>query len=307
MASPLADTSGEMAMSTLSIIRVRRIAAFTTALAVAGLFGVASPARADKDTAPGQQKKQSPPSSSSGSSGSSGSSAPSANDPGQAPAGNNGTVKINDSAVDDGPNNEPHVACTFWVNFYGYDAGTQSASMTFEPWAPTGGGSATTLSTSWTSAERTGGNQLDKAYGPVDLSAALAGITPHPQQGYHVKLTVHVTGSQGSDVKHKVFWIQPCETSAPPAVGSTEGGTTAPEVEGTHTEKSSNASVEAVSTTRALAAPVKTEVLGEVITRQPSNLARTGLGVTAMVLWALALLGLGILLVRASRTRHGNS
>ena len=34
---------------------------------------------------------------------------------------------------------------------------------------------------------------------------------PHPQQGYHVKLTIHTPGSIGADTKHKVFWVEPCE------------------------------------------------------------------------------------------------
>ena len=38
------------------------------------------------------------------------------------------------------------------------------------------------------------------------------GITPHPVQGFHVKLTINAEGSQGADVKHKVFWV----TTAPP-------------------------------------------------------------------------------------------
>jgi hypothetical protein len=183
--------------------------------------------------------------------------------------------------------------------------------MTFEPWAPTRGGSPATFSTSWTTAERTGGNQLDKAYGPVDLSAALAGITPHPKQGFHVKLTVHVTGSQGSDVKHKVFWVQPCQDSTPPVVGGTEQAPTPPVVEGTHTEQtpapSAPAQVMGETVTRALAATAagpKTQVLGESISRSPSSLARTGASVVRLVLVALALVGIGFLLVRMSRGRR---
>ncbi len=33
------------------------------------------------------------------------------------PPGNNGTVKIDDVPFDDHPNNEPHVGCTFQVDF----------------------------------------------------------------------------------------------------------------------------------------------------------------------------------------------
>ena len=36
------------------------------------------------------------------------------------------------------------------------------------------------------------------------------GIEPHPSQGFHVKLTINAEGSQGADVKHKVFWVEGC-------------------------------------------------------------------------------------------------
>ena len=39
------------------------------------------------------------------------------------PPGNNGTVKIDARPFDDAPNNEPHVGCSFQVDFYGYDKG----------------------------------------------------------------------------------------------------------------------------------------------------------------------------------------
>lgn len=291
----------------LATVRLRRLAGFTTALAVIGIFGLASPAVANRDTAPGQQTAAAP----------SGADSTNASQGGQAPPGNNGTVKINDSAVDDGPNNEPHVACTFWVNFYGYDAGSQSATMTFDPWAPTSGGHSVTFSTSWTIDQRTGGNQLDKAYGPVDLSSALAGITPHPKQGYHVKLTVHVTGSQGSDVKHKVFWIQPCQTAGSSAVlgeQQTKGSTAVSGTETEHADTSAGSTAvlgESISRA-AVATPAPaaaasgsgTQVLGESISRSPSALARTGASIAQLLIVALALLGIGLLLVRTSRARR---
>ena len=53
------------------------------------------------------------------------------------PPGNNGTIKIDGEAFDSAPNNEPHVACTFEVDFYGYDAGDLNADVTFEAQPPT--------------------------------------------------------------------------------------------------------------------------------------------------------------------------
>ena len=53
------------------------------------------------------------------------------------PPGNNGTIKIDDTPFDDHPNNEPHVGCTFQVDFYGYDEGDLDATVTFEAHPPT--------------------------------------------------------------------------------------------------------------------------------------------------------------------------
>ena len=53
------------------------------------------------------------------------------------PPGNNGTIKIDDTPFDDHPNNEPHVGCTFQVDFYGYDQGDLDATVTFEAHPPT--------------------------------------------------------------------------------------------------------------------------------------------------------------------------
>jgi hypothetical protein len=131
------------------------------------------------------------------------------------PPGNNGTVKIDARPFDAAPDNEPHVGCTFQVDFYGFDEGDLEARVTFEAQAPTlrsdqddqvlltdsvfigeddnaGGGSEAGLD-----AKRT--YRLD-----------LTGITPHPEQGVHVRLTVDAEGSQGAETKHKVFWVTGC-------------------------------------------------------------------------------------------------
>ncbi len=54
------------------------------------------------------------------------------------PPGNNGTIKLDDVVFDDHPNNEPHVGCTFQVDFYGFDEGELFADVTFEAHPPTG-------------------------------------------------------------------------------------------------------------------------------------------------------------------------
>ena len=134
--------------------------------------------------------------------------APAAAD-GDAPAGNNGHIKIDDVAMDDGSENVPHPGCTFVVDFFGYDVGTRTATLVFEGQEPTGGGELLVDSWTFEVTSRETGNELN-ASRTVDLSSALAGIEPHPLQGWHVKLTVHVDGAQGADVKHKVFWVSEC-------------------------------------------------------------------------------------------------
>lgn len=133
------------------------------------------------------------------------------------PPGNNGTVKI--AEIDDSPdipNNDPHVNCPFKVQWFGFDEGADIIShVTFEMQAPTAdvivhvGGPQDVF---------VGG---DPAGGGTDLDAEqVYSLTfegdPHPQQGYHVKMTVNTPGSQGADVKHKVFWVQPCKVCPPP-------------------------------------------------------------------------------------------
>src|SRR5262245_66365180 len=54
------------------------------------------------------------------------------------PPGNNGTIKIDGEVFDDAPNNEPHVGCTFQVDFYGYDEDDLVAAVLVESDPPTG-------------------------------------------------------------------------------------------------------------------------------------------------------------------------
>ena len=146
------------------------------------------------------------------------------------PPGNNGTVKVDGLPFDDDPNNQPHVGCTFEIDFYGYEAGDLTATVTFEGIAPTGGGTLATDSVAIGQDPAGGGTDLDasKSY---NLTAPLSNVQPHARQGYHVKLTVHADGSIGSDVKHKVFWVQACGGTGgepPPGGGEPPGGSTPP-------------------------------------------------------------------------------
>lgn len=139
------------------------------------------------------------------------------------PTGNNGTVFIHDVAGDNRPHNVPHVGCTFYVDFFGFDSG-QMLSTSFVAQAPPAAGTPLP-SGDWTGTMPANGASgagrdfdAEQAF-TLDTSALGA---PQAQQGYHVKLTVS-TGEPGG-VKHKVFWISGCARSV---AGTAAGSDTA--------------------------------------------------------------------------------
>jgi hypothetical protein len=232
---------------------------------------------------------------------------------GHNPPGNNGTVKIDGPAYGDGVRNEAHVSCEFRIKFFGFDAG-QRADVTLAGHAPTGPGVVV-----W---QRRGvlisddaaggaGRDADAVLGPITTAdLALAGIAPGPH-GYHLRLTVDVLGAPGGG-KHKVFWLEPCQTPAPvpattPAAGG--AGAAAPVIPGT-------AAATGVAATPATGAEAGAPaVLGESVTRAGSPVQGrsviAGLPVTGARLLGIAAAGLllllgGIALVRLSR-RHRSS
>ncbi len=140
------------------------------------------------------------------------------------PGGNNGTIKIDGIPFDDHPNNEPHPGCIFQVDFYGFDEGALYADVLFEAIPPTGAGEDLLTDTVFIGEDDNSGGGSERgldASQTYDLTAALQGFTPHPKQGYHVKLTIHADGSQGADTKYKVFWVGPCDVGPPPVIPET--------------------------------------------------------------------------------------
>ena len=225
------------------------------------------------------------------------------------PPGNNGTVKVEGEALDKLHDNDPHVGCAFFLQWYGFDEGTRTTIVTFDAQPPTGHGD-TLLTDTFTFEGSGSGNALD-AQKSYDLTDALASFSPSVQ-GFHVKLTVDTDFSQGADVKHKVFWVSGCA-----GVGPVEETTTAPttteapttEVPTTETPTSGELPTEAVSPTTSGGAVLGANevrqptspaaaVLGESQTRSGA-LARTGSNDAAM----FALLGLGLVLVGAALVR----
>ena len=134
------------------------------------------------------------------------------------PQGNNGTVKVDGQPFDSHPNNEPHVGCPFEVDFYGFDEGDLFAYVTFEAQPPTGDAVLLTDTVFIGEDDRSGGGSeagLD-AEASYSLAGLLSAFEPHPNQGYHVRLTVNADGSKGADTKHKTFWVTDCDYTPPP-------------------------------------------------------------------------------------------
>lgn len=152
------------------------------------------------------------------------------------PPGNNGTVKIEQLDADGIPQNNPHLSCQLRVEWYGFDEGDDVISqVSFAPQAPTSG---STISVDGNTSVPVGGDPASGAGTPTGLDGSEVYTlsftgAPHPQQGYHVKLTVHTPYSLGNDSKTKVFWVEPCAgagstASAPYAPQATSPGQDAP-------------------------------------------------------------------------------
>jgi hypothetical protein len=142
------------------------------------------------------------------------------------PPGNNGTIKVDGVEFDNHPDNEPHVGCTFQIDFYGFDKGDLNAFVTFESQPPTDPAFKTLLTDTVFIGEddNSGGGSEEGLDASETYTLDFTGFTPHDIQGFHVKLTINAEGSQGADVKHKVFWVTGCvptTTTSPPPTTTT--------------------------------------------------------------------------------------
>lgn len=143
------------------------------------------------------------------------------------PRGNNGTVKIDGEPFDDTPGNEPHVGCTFQVDFFGFDAG-DTAQVTLTGHAPTGGGLLYNKNHLISNDAAGGGQDADESITFTAGQLGLFALTPHPQQGWHIKLAVDVDDAPGG-AKQKVFWVtcaQPAAVSGSTTDAATGAGST---------------------------------------------------------------------------------
>jgi hypothetical protein len=136
---------------------------------------------------------------------------------GSGPGGGSGIVKLDRRPWDQAPNNEPHVGCTFQLDFYNYPEGV-TARYSFTLWPPTGpadldGGSGSLF----IGDDPAGGGQDLDGEATVELGPALlsSGIEPHHHNGWHVRVVVRARATAGADQKQKVFWVRACKAEEP--------------------------------------------------------------------------------------------
>ena len=137
----------------------------------------------------------------------------------------------------------------------------------------------------------------------------LSGIEPYANQGVHVKLTIHAEGSQGADVKHKVFWVTGCGPSPTTTTKPGETTTTTKPGETTTTTKPGASSTSGV--TSSSGETTTTTAVGGSSTTTPGGgaggeLPFTGAGgAMPLLVVGLALVGLGAASLLAKARRGG--
>jgi hypothetical protein len=202
--------------------------------------------------------------------------------------GNPGSVKVDDDEINDGPANEPHVVCALRIVVeHGVGA---PFDIDFDALAPT---------------TRAGDDQKllivhvpagDNVSGLIDLSDVLAGITPQPQQGFHISITVHLPGGD----KHKVIWVLLC----PPSTTATTAGSTptsSPPTANITTPTTTASTIVGGAVTNVTNTTIPTQVLGESFSRPATNaagatgLANTGSPFSPALAVGVILGGLGLL------------
>jgi len=191
--------------------------------------------------------------------------------------GHPGTVKVDDDDVDDGNANHPHVICALRVVVTrGFGA---PFDIDFIAVAPT---------------TRAGNDQRvlivhvpdgDNVTGLLDLRAVLGGIDPHPVQGFHLLVTVHLPG--GGE-KHKVIWVLK-DCPQPQNVTTTtvkQGTTTTTAKNGATTTTAKGGTTTSTSTTVVgVVTPgtgVPTQVLGEQFTKPAASAATPAAEATSL-------------------------
>jgi hypothetical protein len=190
----------------------------------------------------------------------------------------------------------------FQVDFYGYDEGDLDATVTFEAHPPTlraGDGQVLLSDTVFIGGDDNSGGGSEAGLDASETyTLDLTGIEPHANQGVHVKLTIHAEGSQGADVKHKVFWVSGCGPG--PTTTTTKPGETTTTKPGASSTSGATSSSGETTTTAAVGGSSSTAPGGGAGGELPFTGAGGALPLLAV---GLALVGLGAasLLAKARR------
>ncbi len=229
------------------------------------------------------------------------------------PPGNNGTIKVDDLPFDDHPNNEPHVGCIFQVDFYGYDEGDLFADVSFESHPPTGPVQELLTDRVFIGEDDNAGGGSEAGLDASETyTLDFTGIAPHPNQGFHVMLTIHAEGSQGADTKYKVFWVQGCggeETTTTTGATSSSGSTTSTTGGGGSTTSTtggggSSSSEPGSSVGGSSSSAAGGSAGGVSSTEAGAGLAGTGANTAALLGAGLSLFGLGTATLLAAARRR---
>lgn len=211
------------------------------------------------------------------------------------PGGANGTVKIDGPAYQLDNRNEPHVTCEFQVEFFNFDQ-DEHATMIFEAWPPSAPDfhEVKRVSNVLVSNDKASGGSYKRDPDEVfRFSAADLNLTEamaHPQQGYHIKLTVDRQNHPGWTEKHKVFWLKPCESSESPSPTPSTPGESPTPTPGGSENPSANPSGSAGGGSGGG-------------TGTEGGLPLTGVAATSTALTGLALIGGGVALMVLRRRR----
>jgi hypothetical protein len=185
----------------------------------------------------------------------------------------------------------------FEVDFYGFDEGDLVADVTFESHPPTGPVKVLLTDEVFIGEDDNAGGGSQAG---LDASATytldFTGIEPHPNQGFHVKLTVHADGSQGADTKHKVFWVTGCApgtTTTTTIRGGSSGATSTSGTTTTTRAGSRDTTTTSAGGGSASSNPGSSAGAGASSAAGGGGLPLTGVNAVSLLAAGLALLGLG--------------
>jgi hypothetical protein len=224
------------------------------------------------------------------------------------PPGANGSVKIDETPLDDSTSNQPHVDCGFHLQFFGFDEGTNTADVTFYGWAPsTGDGPEVQPLEGDSLFTFPGGNSpSNEPNFAEEYQLDTTGLEANDKGEVHIKVDVTVTDAGGKELfhKYKVFWTKACLTDNP-----TETPTPTPTVSETPTETPTG-SPTPTATTTGTPSPGPTAFDGGIDGSTPAGTSGGpgGLGWIALIAGvALLVAGLARLAVPVYRNRFSRS